>query len=877
MTMRQWWSKVYAWMTGRAALDDDLAEEVRSHVEMETEGFVESGMTPDAAHAAARRHFGNTTAVTERAHDAWTFAALESLFQDVRYGFRAMRRSPAFSIVVILTFALGVGVNTAIFSVVDAVLLKPLPYPASERLVRLGEANAKSDFSVTWPNFQYWREDNHSFQEMAAYQFIGQTLTGRGDATMTNGMTVTAPFFRLLGMRPLMGRLLEPQDDQPGASATIVLSHRFWESQLGGDPHIVGATLILNGTPCEVVGVAAPIWTRWRNDYYLSLGRYAAKVTKRTAHQSIRAIGLLKPGVTLAAARADLDAIMRHLAEIDPGPEGDHRSFGTFFADENVSDIRGTLLVLMGAAVLILLIACANVASLLVARNSARGAELALRKAIGAGQFRLVRLLLTENVAIALAGGAAGVVFAFCGLRLLVGLAPNSIPRLAETHVDPGVLLFACAITLASGILAGLAPVLAARGIDLTGALKEGARLAGAGKGRQSLRSMLVVAEVAITLVLAFGSGLLLRSLAAANRSNPGFDTAKLLTFGVDLPGNAYRSPAAIGQFYSTVTENLRRLPGVASVSTVHCPPPLGDCGDWFYSIPGRPDPPRDQVPISLFNNADAGYFRMMGIPIREGREFNDGDRPKGAAVAVINEKLARMWWPHESAVGRQIKVGGPYQQGNLLEIVGVAADVRQSGLDSEPDEEIYLPAAQESDGGMAIVMRTVNDPVKLMPEVRALVSSVDRNLPLQRFGTMDAALGAGLARRRFSTLLLTLFAGLAMLLAAVGIYGLLNYWVTSREPEIAVRLALGASPARILRWTSFHALRLAIAGVAIGAVGGWFAARLLRDMVFGIPAHSPATMIAAAGAVLAIAFVAAAVPSWRAARVDAAQRLHQG
>jgi predicted permease len=312
-------------------------------------------------------------------------------------------------------------------------------------------------------------------------------------------------------------------------------------------------------------------------------------------------------------------------------------------------------------------------------------------------------------------------------------------------------------------------------------------------------------------------------------------------------------------------------------VSAVHCPPPLGDCGDWFYSVPGRPDPPRDQVPISLFNNADAGYFHMMGIPIVQGREFNSSDRPQGAAVAVINQKLARMWWPNESAVGRQIKVGGPYQQGNLLEIVGVAADVRQSGLDSEPMEEIYQPAIQESASGMAIVMRTAGDPVKLMPEVRALVSGVDRNLPIQRFGTMEAALGAGLAQRRFSTLLLTLFAGLAMLLAAVGIYGLLNYWVTSREPEIAVRLALGASPGRILRWTSFHALRLAMVGVALGALGGWASAQLLRDLVFGIPAHNPETLAMAAVAVMAIAFAAVAVPSWRAARVDAAHRLHQG
>ena len=875
--MRQWWSRVRAWATGRGGIDGDLAEEIRGQLEMETDRFLESGMTLEAARAAARRHFGNTTTVTENARDAWAFLSLENLLRDVRYAFRAMRRSPAFSLVVILTFALGVGVNTAIFSVVNAVLLKPLPYPDSERLVRLGEANNTADFSVTWGNFNYWRDDNRSFDDMAAYQFTGRTLTGRGDPMTTQGLTVTAPYYALLGMRPLLGRLLGQQDDQPGAPAAIVLSNRFWSSQLGGDPHIVGAALTLNGNPFEVAGVAAPLWTPWRVDYYLSLGRLAGKPTNRGQHGSIRAIARLKPGVTLTAARADLDAIMRHLAEVDPGPERDHHSFGIFLTEESIGDVRGTLLVLMGAAVLILLIACANVASLLLARNTARAGELALRKAIGAGQFRLVRQLLTETVVIAVAGGIAGLVFAYCGLRLLVGVAPNTIPRLAETRVDPGVLLFACGITLAAGLLAGLGPVLLAGRIDLASALKEGARMAGGGRHRQSARNALVVAEVAITFVLAFGSGLLLRSLAAAQNSNPGFDTAHLLTFSLDLPSKAYRSPEAVGQFYAGLTDGLRHVPGVTDVSAVTCPPPMGDCGDWFYSVPGRPDPPRDQVPISLINSAAAGYFHMMGIPLRQGREFNDTDGAKSPKVAVINETLARTWWPSESAVGRQIKMGGPYQEGSLLEIVGVVGDVRQSGLDTQPDPEIFRPAAQELDSAMAIMVRTAADPVQSMPAVRARVAALDRNLPLQRFGAVEASLGAGLARRRFSTLLLGLFACLAMLLAAVGIYGLLSYWVTSRQQEIAVRLALGASPPRILCWTSFQALRLAIVGVAFGALGGWVSARLLKDLVFGIQARNPETLVAAAVVVLTIAFVAAAIPSWRAARVDAARHLHQG
>ena len=873
--MRQWWSRFHAWATGRQGIAEDLADEVQSHLHMETEGYVERGMAPEEARSAARRRFGNTTMVAERARDAWGFSSIESLLKDVRYGFRAMRRAPAFSAVVVLTFALGVGVNTAIFNVVNAVLLKPLPFPNSERLVRLGEATAKADFSVSWGNFKYWYQTNHTFEDMAAYQFTGRTLTGYGDPTTTSGLMVTAPFFPLLGMHPLFGRLFDEADDRSGAPALIVLNHRFWATQLGGDPHIVGANLTLNGTPFEIAGVAAPLWEPWRVDYYLPLGQGSGTRIDRRQHGSIRAIGLLKPGVALATARADLDAIMRHLAEVDPGPENDHHSFGTFLTEETVGNVRRTLVVLMGGAALILLIACSNVASLLLARNTARASELALRKAIGAGQLRLVRQLFTENALIAAVGGAAGVAFGYWGLRLLIGIAPRDIPRLAETTLDLPVLLFACGITLTAGLLAGLAPVLVAGKIDLTTALKEGARLSGGGRQRQAFRNILVVAEVALTFVLAFGSGLLLRSLAAAQTTSPGFDPQHVLSFSLQLPGKAYRNSEAIRTFHDGLLSDLRSLPGVLDARSVHCPPPAGDCGDWFYSVPGRPLPPRDDVPISLFNSADAGYFRMMRVPLLQGREFTDSDRATGLKIAVVNETFARTWWPKESAVGHQIKVGGPYQDGDLLEIVGVAGDIRQSGLDSQPMPEIFRPSAQRPDGGMAVMVRTAGDPVKLMHTVRSRVLALDPNLPLRQFGPLEESLGAGLARRRFSTLLLTLFAGLAMVLAAVGIYGLLSYWVTSREREIAIRLALGACPSTILRWTSFHALRLAVIGVALGVLGGWAAARLLDDLVFGIQSRDLTIMVTATLAVTAIGLFATAVPAWRAARVDAARSLH--
>ncbi|HSU05495.1 MAG TPA: ABC transporter permease, partial [Acetobacteraceae bacterium] len=581
--------------------------------------------------------------------------------------------------------------------------------------------------------------------------------------------------------------MFDSTDDRPGAAPVIVLNHRFWTNQLGGDPNIVGATLTLSGNPYEVAGVAAPLWEPWNADYYLPLGRANGATSDRAQHGSIRMLGRLKPGVSLATARADLDAVMRHLGEVDPGTETDHRSYGTLFSEYTFGEVRGTLMVLMGAAVLILLIACANVASLLLARNNARAGELAVRKAIGAGQMRLVRQLLTETAVIAAAGGLAGILVARIALRLLLAIAPKEIPRLADTRVDLTVLLVACGLTLAAGLLAGLAPVLIAGRIDLAAALKEGFRTGG-GRQRQAFRNALVVAQVGLTFVLAFGSGLLLRSLIAAQNSNPGFDPQGVISFSLQLPAASYKTPESITGFYDGLLTDLRRIQGVADASAVSCPPGAGDCGDWFYSIPGRPAPARNEMPISLFNRAEPGYFRMMRIPVRQGREFQDSDQAAASQVAIVNETFARRWWPAESAVGHQVKVGAPTEPGDLLQIIGVTADLRQSGLDSAPMPEIFRPSFFQPSRGRTVLIRAAGNAGALMSSIRRVVGTHDANLPLQRLGMLEESLGAGLARRRFSTLLLTMFAALAMALAAVGIYGLLSYWVTCRESEIAIR-----------------------------------------------------------------------------------------
>lgn len=853
----------------RKRMEVDLDDEVRFHFEQQVAKNVRECMSQQEALRQARLTFGGIDEVKEECRDARGVSWIETAFQDLRYALRGLRHSRSFAAVAILSFALGIGINTAIFSVVNAVILEPLPYPDSRRIALLGESTDGAEgISVSWVNFENWLESNRTFEELAGYQFDQLTLTGRAEPLVTRAQLVNASFFSLLGMRPAAGRFFSSDEDRPGAEAVLVLSHRFWANELGGDPDIVGSSLTLSGQSYPVIGVAEPLWLPWNADFFLSIGRVKGATTDRREHNSMRVLGRMKPGVALADAKADLDAILVRLAEIDPGPEDDHRTYARLLGEDVASGIRGTLLLLMAAAGLVLLIASANIASMVLARNTSRTAEFAVRAAIGANRMRLVRQLLTENLVLAFAGGAAGVLLAVWTLRVLVSAAPQGIPRLADTSLDAAVLLFACVATLAAGLFAGLAPMLLSRRVELGAELKEGSRTsAGGGRGRQGFRSTLVVAEVALTFVLAFGSGLLIQSLISAQRAYPGFDADSLLAFSLRLPSNRYEDAADKQAFYDRLLADIAASPGVAETAAVGCAPGAGICGDWFYSIPGKPLP--DSEPLSLFNRAMPGYFRMMRIPILEGREFSASDID---GLAVINNTLARKWWPDENAVGHQIKVGGPSRDGALLEIIGVVGDVKQYGLDSTPLPEFFTPTTGES--VMTVLVRGENGTAGLPAVVRARLGAIDRDLPPIRMATFAESYDASLARRRFTTSLLALFAVLAMALSAVGVYGLLNYWVTCREPEIAVRLALGARPAMILRWSALQALRLAVIGVALGLAGGWFAARGLEDLVFGVSAHDPWMMAAASFAVLLVAAIAAAIPSWRASRVNAARRL---
>lgn len=876
--MREWWSKIRR-AQRRRGLHNELADEIRSHLEFLAEENASEGMTPEEAANVARRKFGNATLIKEKTQEAWRFPRFESFLQDLHYGLRAIFKSPGFSLVLILTLALGIGANTAIFSVVYAVLLRSLPYPSGERLVHLGESGeGATDISVTWINFEHWRTDNHTFEDMAGFENADLTLTGRGEAQLVHAGVVTSEFFKLTGSRPVLGRLFDRADDRAGATPAVLLAYEFWARTLGGDPAIVGQTLDLNGGAYQVIGVLRPglKFFSSKTALYLPLEPRIGSATSRSQHGSMRAIGLLKPRVTLTQARTDLNAIMQRLAKADPGPENDYRVYAEFLSAATTESVRQVLLVLLGAVGMVLIIACSNVSSLLLARSTSRVQELAIRAAIGAGRGRLARQLLTETLLVAGIGGTAGVGLAALCIRFFVLAGPSDIPRLSEVRLDLPVLLFACGVTVFVGLLAGVAPVRSAGQIDLAGALREGSAGAGSARRWQVLRNGLAVGEIAITLVLAFASGLLLRSLRIAQNSYPGFDADHLLALELQLPPESYKSEGSIRNFYDRLERDLRGQPGVQSVGAVTCPPSAGDCGDWWYSIVGKPMPRRSDVPLSLFNTADSTYFRTMHMALRAGRGFTEADTEHGRPVIVINEELTHKWWASpQHAIGEQIKVGGPYMKGPAYGIVGVVANVSQMGLDTAPLPEIYYPFSQRTSSAMVVMIRTAANPEALMATVRREVASLDRNIPIQSLRNLEQWLGAPLERRKFSTWLLGIFALLAMALAAVGIYGVLNYWVGVRQKEIAVRMALGAQPAAILRWAGFHGARLAGCGLALGALGSWGASRWLKSLVFGVSVQDSGMLLAATGVVFATATLAACLPLWRALRVDILRNLH--
>ena len=799
---------------------------------------------------------------------------LGTLMQDIRYGFRMLVKKPGFTVVAVLALALGVGANTAIFSVVNAVLLRPLPYAEPDRLVIMWEKGATQDTSVAYPNYLDWRAQNQAFEQITAFRRSSFNLVGAGgEPERLAGRMVTANFFQTLGVRLLKGRDFSPDEDRVGGAKTVILSHGFWQRRFGGDESIIGQQLNLNNQSYTVTGIA-PAGFRYgsETDIYVLIGQGEEDFYKeRGNHPGIYVIGRLKPGVTLEQGRADMDTIMARLGQQYPETNTDRRIHIESLYDNTVEDVRPALLILLGAVGFVLLIACANVANLLLARSAVRQKEIAIRTALGAGRTRIIRQLLTESVLLSLLGGGAGLLLALWGTDALKSIVPGNIPRLDESGIDLRVLSFTMLVSFLTGIIFGLAPALQASRLDLNESLKEGER--GSTGSRHRLRGALVIGEIAVALVLLIGAGLMLKSLWRLQSVDTGFDTKNLLTMQLSYTARPDEGSKAVS-FFKGLEERLKGLPGVEAVACSSGAPFLGAAEDSFW-VEGRPQTkPTDEM-MAVAYTITPGYFRTMGINLKRGRYLTEQDRADTQHVVVIDESLAEKYFPNEDPLGKRLTNGPDFP---VYEIVGIVEHVKHYGLDGEVpvEPQYYLPLEQFPEkyipnivGRMGLLVRTSGDPLSLIGAVRQQVLAADSKQPVFNARTMEQVINESIAPRRFAMLLLTIFAGVALLLAAVGIYGVMSYSVTQRTHEVGVRIALGATVPDILKLIVGQGMLLVVAGVGIGLLVALGLTRLMSSLLYGVSTTDPVTFVTLSLLLSAVAFIACYIPARRATNVD--------
>lgn len=782
-----------------------------------------------------------------------------------------MRRQPGFAAITVITLALGIGANTAVFTVVNGVLLRPLPYADPERLViLLYGRTARMGPYYSPPNYRDVTAQSGVFESWAALNTTTANVTGRGDPERVDGAEVTADFFKVLGVAPRFGRALQGSDEASGGRV-VVLSDAFWRRRFGAQPDIVGSIVQMDGAAYTIVGVAGPeLAFPRRADFWRPLIFKPRDIAPQArGAQWITPIARLKPGVTLAQANSAMDAVASRLAEQFSRSNRDRRMGARLLHDQMVQGVRPALVVLLGAVTLVLVIACANVANLLLARASGRTREIAVRAALGAGRWRLVRQFLAESLVVGVAGGAAGLLVAFWCTRALAALGPASIPRLSDVAIDSRVLTFTVATAVATSVLFGLAPAIATTSGAVARFLGSAGR-GSIGSGGTGTRKMLVVCEMALAVILLVGAGLLLRSYERLIGVDPGFNPDRVLTFHVALPDAKYHGPDTATRFANDIVDRLAHEPGVEHASAVYGLPL-----DFDYSIqtsftrPGDTDSANG--PVAGMRIITPGYFATMQIPLRAGRLFDAHDDATGPEVAMINEQAARRFWPGQNPIGQQIHLGVRMTEARSGQktIVGVVGDVKFGGLDEAVPPEIYIPHPQHPVGDLTIAVRTAADPLAFVPVARADVAALDRELPLADIHPMNDLVGRSVAERRFTMLLLTAFASLAVALALVGVYGLLAYVVTQRTPEMGVRLAMGASPADVVRLFLREGAALTAAGVVAGLAGAFAGARLLTSLLFGVSATDPVTFAGVSAFLVAVALGASYLPARRAARVD--------
>lgn len=871
----------------RRARDADLARELRDHLDLEAEEQQNAGLSPKQAGYVAHRALGNTLKIQEDVRRAWGLQWLETFAQDIRYAFRILRKSPGFTTVAVLTLALGIGANTALFSVVNGVLLNPLPYPHPDQVVLISDTSfALPETWISYPDFLDWVRSNHSFSSLAAYEsLVSFNLLGQGEPERVSVTEVSSTFFPTLGVTPVLGRNLSPAEDQLNGPPAVILSGGFWKTKFGSSSEILGKTINLDGTDYTVVGVLPENFffccenISFRpSDVYVPIGADRNPwMRDRKFHPGIFAIGRLKPGVTLAQARADMDAIAHSLAATYPDTDKNQSIRVAPLKQVMVRDIRPFLIVLLAAVGFVLLIACVNVANLLLARSTGRNHEFAIRAALGASQSRVIRQLLAESMLLAMIGGLLGLLLASWGTRAALAALPTALPRAADVRLDPRALLFTLAISLLAGILFGLAPALKTSHPDLHETLKEGGR--GVSAARYRTQAIFVIIEMALTVVLLVGAGLTIRTLADLWQVNPGFDPHHVLSFNVGLPPSvASADPTHIRASLRQLSDKIAAVPGIQSVSLMNAALPMGDRYDLNFWVDGQPKPATDaRKPLTLFYLVGPDYLKVMKTPLVRGRFLTAKDDANSPGVCVIDEDFARRYFGNQNPIGKRLNFDLVYKQ---LQIVGVVAHVKQFGLDENARSlvraQLYAPAEQLPDDLTqawvpltGYLIRTQGSPDAFTASIRDAIRGFNSNAVMFHTETMDSVIARSLASHRFAMILLTVFGALALILASIGIYGVISYIAGQRTHEIGLRIALGAQRTDVLKMVLGQAARLAIIGVAIGLLAAAGLTRLMSRILYGVSATDPFTFALVAVTLTLVALAACYIPARRAMRVD--------
>jgi putative ABC transport system permease protein len=874
---------------GNSHLEEDLRREIATHLALLEDEFKSKGLLPDEARLAARRAYGGVEQAKQRHRDERTYQAVAQIAQDVRYAFHQLRRAPGFTIAAVLTLALGIGANSAIFSIVNAVLLKPLSYPNPDRIVQFMltfPQGPRPGASV--PDFRLWHDQTRAFEDISAYDFDPQIVNlTDGAPEQLHGVRVTADYFRLFGASLSLGRTFTNKEDSPNAGNFVVISYGLWKRTFAGDPNIVGRAISLGNEPFTVVGVtsqrfhtdpAADLWLPFQFDLNSS---------DRTHYFMVA--GRLKPGITLEQANAQLRLAANQARRTDPLADPELGYSVQPLRDYVVSGARSSLFVLGGAVGLVLLIACANVANLLLIRATGRRKEFAIRSALGAGRRRILCQLLTESVILSSAGGLLGLVLGVAGVRALVVASPGDIPRIGEhgsaIALDWRVLVFTLGLSVFTGILFGIIPAVKTSRADLNGALKEGGNQQSAGFHQNKARSLLAVGEISLAVVLLIGAALLIRTLIALGQVNPGFDPHHVLLMDMSLSGERFANTADVSRLVRDARQRINAIPGVEASAMTSWPPLKGRMGLPFIVV-GRPLGNRSSTGDSLWVDASPGYFEVFKIPLLRGRDFTAQDDAASPHVVLINESMAKRYWPNQDPIGQQIIIGkgiGPKFEEPPRQIIGIVGDTRDFGPASDPLPTMMVPEAQVTDGmtGFSLnfgpvvwLIRTRAEPHQTAAVVAGQLRQASGGLPVGHIRTMDEALSDWAARQKFDTLLLTIFAAVALILAAIGIYGVLAYSTAQRTREIGIRLALGADRANIRNWILGQGILLAIPGALIGVGAALGVTRLIASLLFGVRTRDPMVFAGVPVLLTVVALLATWAPARRAARLDPIQSL---